>query len=193
VCVPLYFAACVFVKRAMVGVVPEGDDGADGRRIFNRWLLRSLLVDWAFGKHALTDVSELVGPNLEANSGLYRLLGARVGRHVWWPGTGLRAVEFDQVHIGDNVVFGSRSEARGVIFTWLAYAATHQSAALYVSAPSRCFPATRAAWAASRWLQVPCWPTAGACCPTRRSGAPLCLDLARWPHLASPPRPAAST
>ena len=41
---------------------------------------------------------------------IYRLLGAKVGKRVYWPGSGFRVAEHDLVHIGHDVVFGSRSE-----------------------------------------------------------------------------------
>lgn len=40
---------------------------------------------------------------------LCRALGAKVGKRVFWPGSGLLGVvEFDLLNIGDDVVFGSR-------------------------------------------------------------------------------------
>ena len=37
------------------------------------------------------------------------LLGAKVGKRVYWPGSGLDIVEYDLLEVGDDVVFGSRS------------------------------------------------------------------------------------
>ena len=39
----------------------------------------------------------------------FRLLGAKVGKRVYWPGSGLDIVEYDLLEVGDDVVFGSRS------------------------------------------------------------------------------------
>lgn len=38
-----------------------------------------------------------------------RLLGAKVGERVYWPGSGFDVVEYDLIEIGNDVVFGSRS------------------------------------------------------------------------------------
>ena len=40
---------------------------------------------------------------------LLSLLGAKVGKRVYWPGSGLDIVEYDLLEVGDDVVFGSRS------------------------------------------------------------------------------------
>ena len=38
-----------------------------------------------------------------------RLLGAKVGRRVFWPGVMPDVIEFDLLTVGDDVTFGSRS------------------------------------------------------------------------------------
>ncbi|CAF1595681.1 unnamed protein product, partial [Adineta ricciae] len=40
---------------------------------------------------------------------IYRLLGARIGKRIYWPGSGLNTYEYDLLTIEDDVVFGSRS------------------------------------------------------------------------------------
>ena len=52
---------------------------------------------------------KLIGSHYELVSIIYRLLGAKVGRHVYWPGSGLDIIEHDLLEVGDDVVFGSRS------------------------------------------------------------------------------------
>lgn len=44
-------------------------------------------------------------------SRLYRLLGAKIGQRVYWPGTGLGGLSglFDLLEVGNDVTFGSRS------------------------------------------------------------------------------------
>ncbi|KAF2148267.1 hypothetical protein K461DRAFT_233152 [Myriangium duriaei CBS 260.36] len=56
--------------------------------------------------HKLVD---LFGAHYEVTSILYRLLGAKIGQRVYWPGTGPEVQDFDLLDIGDDVVFGSRS------------------------------------------------------------------------------------
>ena len=50
-----------------------------------------------------------MGTHYELISVIYRLLGAKVGKRVYWPGSGLDIVEYDLLEVGDDVVFGSRS------------------------------------------------------------------------------------
>ena len=57
----------------------------------------------------LHKLTELFGTHYEATSIFMRLMGARVGRNVYWPGTGPSIQDFHLVYIGNDVVFGSRS------------------------------------------------------------------------------------
>ena len=41
---------------------------------------------------------------------IYRIMGAKVGKRVYWPGTGIYCLDPEMLEIGDDVVFGSRSE-----------------------------------------------------------------------------------
>ncbi|EME83076.1 uncharacterized protein MYCFIDRAFT_36349 [Pseudocercospora fijiensis CIRAD86] len=56
--------------------------------------------------HKLT---ELFGTHYDSTSVFARALGSRVGKRVYWPGTGPSIQDFDLLEIGDDVVFGSRS------------------------------------------------------------------------------------
>jgi acyl-CoA synthetase (AMP-forming)/AMP-acid ligase II/carbonic anhydrase/acetyltransferase-like protein (isoleucine patch superfamily)/acyl carrier protein len=71
---------------------------------FRYWLMSKLLPGGSLG-----GVSKLVGTHYEVISIIYRLLGAKVGKHVYWPGSGLEIVEYDLLNVGNDVVFGSRS------------------------------------------------------------------------------------
>ena len=71
---------------------------------FRYWLMAKLLPGGGLG-----GVAKLVGTHYEVVSIIYRLLGAKIGKRVYWPGSGLEIVEFDLLEIGNDVVFGSRS------------------------------------------------------------------------------------
>ena len=58
---------------------------------------------------SLGGVTKLLGTHYEFVSIIYRLLGAKVGKRVYWPGSGIHIVEYDLLEVGDDVVFGSRS------------------------------------------------------------------------------------
>ncbi|KMQ47251.1 Bacterial transferase hexapeptide repeat [Trichophyton rubrum] len=52
----------------------------------------------------------VVGTHYELVSIAVRMLGGRVGKRVYWPGTGIAMVQdYDLLEIGNDVVFGSRS------------------------------------------------------------------------------------
>jgi len=73
--------------------------------LMRSWLLRQLIPD----TH-LCGLTLLFGRHFESISFLYRLLGVKVGKRVYWPGSGFFFAEPDLVEVGDFVVFGSRSE-----------------------------------------------------------------------------------
>jgi hypothetical protein len=72
--------------------------------VFRYWLMQRLVPS-----STIADVTRIVGHHYCIVSVIFRLLGAKIGKYVYWPGSGLEIVEFDLLEIGDNVTFGSRS------------------------------------------------------------------------------------
>ena len=101
-----YMIAAILVKWCVIGKFKPGP-----RNTSSQWeLIRHNLAATLFSREKIQDVTDLIGRHYELVSVLYRLLGAKVGKRVFWPGrqpvfTG----EFDLLEIGDDVVFGSRS------------------------------------------------------------------------------------
>jgi len=55
----------------------------------------------------------LANPNLSAYLRIqvvFRAMGAKIGRRVYWPGSSIYCLDPELLEIGDDVVFGSRSE-----------------------------------------------------------------------------------
>ena len=102
----VYMAGAIIVKKLVIGKFKEGP-----RDVTSEWeLTRHFLAAQLFSRENIQDVVDVIGRHYELVSVLYRMLGAKVGRRVFWPGhqpttTG----EFDLIEIGDDVVFGSRS------------------------------------------------------------------------------------
>ncbi|KAI0129065.1 hypothetical protein BJ170DRAFT_358715 [Xylariales sp. AK1849] len=57
----------------------------------------------------LHDMTEILGQHYESTSIAVRLLGGKVGKRVYWPGTGPGIGDYHLIDIGNDVVFGSRS------------------------------------------------------------------------------------
>ena len=66
---------------------------------FRYWLMARLLPGGNLG-----GVAKLVGTHYAIISVIYRLLGAKIGERVYWPGSGLDLVEYDLLEVGDDVV-----------------------------------------------------------------------------------------
>ncbi|KAJ7034277.1 acetyl-CoA synthetase-like protein [Mycena alexandri] len=73
-------------------------------------LLRRYINSHTLSKSALRATFSILGTHYEAVSIVYRAMGAKIGRRVYWPGSGLFCLDPELLEIGDDVVFGSRSE-----------------------------------------------------------------------------------
>jgi acyl-CoA synthetase (AMP-forming)/AMP-acid ligase II/acetyltransferase-like isoleucine patch superfamily enzyme/acyl carrier protein len=100
----LYLAGVILVKWTVIGRFRAGVDSTKPWPMFERWLMWQLLPDGHFG-----DAGPLLGANFAGISVIYRLLGSKVGKRVYWPGSGNVLVEYDLFSCGDDVTFGSRS------------------------------------------------------------------------------------
>jgi acyl-CoA synthetase (AMP-forming)/AMP-acid ligase II/acetyltransferase-like isoleucine patch superfamily enzyme/acyl carrier protein len=100
----LYLAGVILVKWVVIGRFRADEDIRRPWPMFKRWLMWQLLPDGRFG-----GVASLLGSNFAAISVIYRLLGAKVGKRIYWPGSGNVLTEYDLFECGDDVTFGSRS------------------------------------------------------------------------------------
>ncbi len=103
---PVEVLISILIKRLIVGKF-QPMDYEEKRKPWNRfryWLMTKLLPGGGLGQ-----VASLVGSHYEVISIIYRMLGAKIGKRIYWPGSGLDLVEYDLLEVGDDVVFGSRS------------------------------------------------------------------------------------
>ncbi|OQN98153.1 hypothetical protein B0A48_15985 [Cryoendolithus antarcticus] len=94
-----FFDACCGKIR------PSPAEGRSNMTRFRMQLARNLMPALELHK-----VSELFGGHYEVTSKLVRLIGGKVGKRVYWPGTGPNVQDWDLLDIGDDVVVGSRSD-----------------------------------------------------------------------------------
>ena len=103
------FTSIVLVKLVLDKLIGKTKPGPAASRSqmqkFRMSLLSSLLP-----KGDISKLTELFGSHYEITSLAVRALGGTVGSRVYWPGTGPIVQDFDLLDIGDNVVFGSRSQ-----------------------------------------------------------------------------------
>eukprot|EP00526_Cylindrotheca_closterium_P001393 CAMPEP_0113624862 /NCGR_PEP_ID=MMETSP0017_2-20120614/12831_1 /TAXON_ID=2856 /ORGANISM="Cylindrotheca closterium" /LENGTH=1800 /DNA_ID=CAMNT_0000534935 /DNA_START=213 /DNA_END=5615 /DNA_ORIENTATION=+ /assembly_acc=CAM_ASM_000147 len=102
----LYMMGSLFVKWTIIGpFVPGPRDITSDWELTRHWLAATL-----FSQENVQAVTDLLGRHYELTSSFYRLLGARVGLRVFWPGhQPITSGEYDLLEIGDDVVFGSRT------------------------------------------------------------------------------------
>jgi acetyltransferase-like isoleucine patch superfamily enzyme len=101
-----YMFASILVKWFVIGKFRPGP-----RDITNQWtLMRHWFAATIFSRKNMQEMTGMLGRHYEPVSVLYRLLGAKIGKRVFWPGHQMVfSGEFDLLEIGDDVVFGSRS------------------------------------------------------------------------------------
>ncbi|PWN46992.1 acetyl-CoA synthetase-like protein [Violaceomyces palustris] len=95
----------ILIKR-ILGLNREGSmRNATQFALFRRWMNQQLLSQ-AQIRRALA----VLGTHYEMTSVIYRAMGAKVGKRVYWPGSAIYCPDPELLEIGDDVVFGSRSE-----------------------------------------------------------------------------------
>ncbi|KAF7353532.1 Acetyl-CoA synthetase-like protein [Mycena sanguinolenta] len=73
-------------------------------------LLRRYINSHTLSSSVLRSAFSILGTHYEVVSVVYRAMGAKIGRRVYWPGSGIFCLDPEFLEIGDDVVFGSRSE-----------------------------------------------------------------------------------
>ncbi|KAJ7708845.1 acetyl-CoA synthetase-like protein [Mycena rosella] len=73
-------------------------------------LLRRYINSHLLSKPAMKAAFSILGTHYEVVSVVYRCMGAKIGKRVYWPGSGLYCLDPELLEIGNDVVFGSRSE-----------------------------------------------------------------------------------
>ncbi|EKX52743.1 hypothetical protein GUITHDRAFT_84689 [Guillardia theta CCMP2712] len=97
--------AVILVKKAVIGKFTPGKRNATQFETFRHWLMGEL-----FPGERLQEIGHLIGVHYGGISRILRVLGAKVGDRIYWPGSLFEGlVEYDLLEVGDDVVFGSRS------------------------------------------------------------------------------------
>lgn len=95
----------IFVKR-IFGLNREGSmRNATQISLLRRWINNQLL-----SQPNIRRAMAVLGTHYEMTSVVFRAMGAKVGKRVYWPGSGIYCPDPELLEIGDDVVFGSRSE-----------------------------------------------------------------------------------
>jgi acetyltransferase-like isoleucine patch superfamily enzyme len=104
----VWFACIVMVKKALNSICGSPTlapmQGKSQKQNFRTHLLAALIPGGS-----LKSITKLFGTHYEFTSIAVRALGGKIGKRVYWPGTGPSVTDFDLLEVGDDVVFGSRS------------------------------------------------------------------------------------
>ena len=95
----------IIVKRILGLNSPGSMRNASQLALFRRWMTAQLL-----SQYRLKRAFEIIGTHYEMTSVVFRAMGAKIGKRVYWPGSGINCPDPELLEIGDDVVFGSRSE-----------------------------------------------------------------------------------
>ena len=95
----------LIIKRVMGlnrgGLTKDASQWVHLRRFINHKLLSPKVLKRAYS---------IIGSHYEVTSVIWRCMGAKVGKRVYWPGSGVYCPDPELFEVGDDVVFGSRSE-----------------------------------------------------------------------------------
>ncbi|KAF7975487.1 hypothetical protein HWV62_9401 [Athelia sp. TMB] len=95
----------IALKRVM-GLNKEGPAASQTQWTMTKRYINSIILSQFHLKRAF----DILGTHYEMTSVVFRAMGAKVGKRVYWPGSGLYCLDPELLEVGDDVVFGSRSE-----------------------------------------------------------------------------------
>ncbi|POS87514.1 hypothetical protein EPUL_002323, partial [Erysiphe pulchra] len=106
---PLIRFACIVFIKILLDKICGKKMSCSIKNLTSLEIFRTGVMDALEPIESFHMATKLFGSHYEATSIAARALGAKVGKRVYWPGTGPHIEDFDLLDIGDDVVFGSRS------------------------------------------------------------------------------------
>ncbi|EXL60860.1 hypothetical protein FOCG_00135 [Fusarium oxysporum f. sp. radicis-lycopersici 26381] len=103
---PLFLFGFVVLVKSVLDCI-FGKLKANSRSTVDIW--RANLIKTLLPEGKLHRMTSLFGQHYEATSIALRMLGAKIGERVYWPGTGPSIGDYHLIDVGNDVVFGSRS------------------------------------------------------------------------------------
>lgn len=77
----------------------------------SQWsITRRYINSQTLSQSALRRAFDILGTHYHMTTWIWRAMGARIGKRVYWPGSGINCPDPELLEVGDDVVFGSRSE-----------------------------------------------------------------------------------
>ena len=102
------FGFALIVKWTMDLMFGKMQSGpTEKRRPMDIW--RASVIKTLLPVSRLHEMTTMFGQHYEATSVALRMLGAKVGKRVYWPGTGPSISDYHLLEVGNDVVFGSRA------------------------------------------------------------------------------------
>ncbi|KAH7489507.1 hypothetical protein FOMA001_g2380 [Fusarium oxysporum f. sp. matthiolae] len=103
---PFFLFGFVILVKSVLDCI-FGKLKANSRNTMDIW--RANLIKMLLPEGKLHRMTSLFGQHYEATSIALRMLGAKIGERVYWPGTGPSIGDYHLIDVGNDVVFGSRS------------------------------------------------------------------------------------
>ncbi|KAI0800717.1 acetyl-CoA synthetase-like protein [Fomes fomentarius] len=102
------------VLQLIFGIILKRIMGFNRERLTadaSQWdLVRGYINRNLLSQEAMKRAQDIIGSHYEVTSIVWRCMGAKVGKRVYWPGSGVYCPDPELFEVGDDVVFGSRSE-----------------------------------------------------------------------------------
>ncbi|PFH50931.1 hypothetical protein AMATHDRAFT_143766 [Amanita thiersii Skay4041] len=105
-CTPLVQVLLGLLVKRVLGLNKAGSTSKASQIVLLRRYINSVLLS----QDNLNQAFSILGSHYENVSVIYRAMGAKVGRRIYWPGSGIYCLDPELLEIGNDVVFGSRSE-----------------------------------------------------------------------------------
>ncbi|PIL31438.1 transporter [Ganoderma sinense ZZ0214-1] len=103
ICPPIFQLVLGIVLKRIMGLNRDGST--------SQWsLIRRFINHNLLSQEAIKRAQDIIGSHYEITSVVWRCMGAKVGKRVYWPGSSVYCPDPELFEVGDDVVFGSRSE-----------------------------------------------------------------------------------
>ncbi|OJJ84711.1 uncharacterized protein ASPGLDRAFT_170616 [Aspergillus glaucus CBS 516.65] len=106
---PIVLFLTVLIVKSLLDLICGKPKPGPASKQTTRQKVRSAVLAQILPSGDIHELTRLIGRHYELVSMAIRALGGKVGKRIYWPSVGPAVPDFDLVEVGNDVVFGSRS------------------------------------------------------------------------------------